>query len=341
MEIIQLWMAQGFLPDNPNERMDDIGHDYFNDLVSRSLFEKIPAYEGMFIMHDLIHDVAQFAAGNLCNVMDGTDTHTDFRRTRHLFINGHVQTLGNQIMASRLRTLLCKDSLKIDNFDFFKRIRYIRTLFLSSDKIEALPECIGDLKQLCYLSLEFGMILVLPYSISKLWNLQTLCLKGCFKLEKIPCIESLRKLRHLYINGLSLKEMPLGIGNLTNLQTLDKFVLASGGGSRVRELGKLNQLRGRLLIVSGLENVTEVEDAEEAQLCKKEHLDGLNLKWGTCTDEVNDKTRRDVVENLRPHTSVKKCKLDGYMGSTFPSWLGDPSFIYIHGGHKVEKVSEM
>ncbi|XP_021762391.1 putative disease resistance RPP13-like protein 1 isoform X2 [Chenopodium quinoa] len=328
MEIIRLWMAQGFLPDNTtNERMEDIGHDYFNDLVSRSLFEKSPYGHGMFIMHDLIHDVAQFAAGNLCNILDGTDTQMDFRRTRHLFITKHVQTLGNQIMASQLRTLLCKYGLKMDYSDFFNKIRYIRTLFLYSDEIEALPECIGDLKHLRYLSLEFRRIKELPLSINDLWNLQTLCLKRCFDLEKVPCIESLGKLRHLYINDSFLKEMPLGIGKLTNLQTLETFVLAGGGGSKIRELGKLNQLRGRLIIKSGLENVTEVEDAEEAQLCKKEHLDGLSLEWGTCSDEVDDKTRRDVLEKLRPHTSIKECELDGYMGLTFPSWLGDSSFI--------------
>ncbi|XP_021774421.1 putative disease resistance RPP13-like protein 1 [Chenopodium quinoa] len=329
MEIIQLWMAQGFLPDTTtNERMEDIGHEYFNDLVSRSLFEKSPSARGMFIMHDLIHDVAQSAAGNLCNVMDGTDTQTDFRRTRHLFITKHVQTLGNQIMASQLRTFLWNYALKIDYSDFFNKIRYIRTLFLYSDEIEALPECIGDLKHLRYLSLKLRRIKELPLSINDLWNLQTLCLKGCGGLEKVLCIESLGKLRHLYAGNNCV-----GIGKLTNLQTLDIL-----GGSRLRELGKLNQLRGRLRIMFALLNVTEVEvkDAEEAQLCKKEHLDRLELIWRRRWREVvNGNKMQDVVEKLRPHTSIKECELGDYMGSTFPSWLGDSSFInmvdiYVH-----------
>uniref|UniRef100_A0A803MMW4 Disease resistance RPP13-like protein 1 n=1 Tax=Chenopodium quinoa TaxID=63459 RepID=A0A803MMW4_CHEQI len=189
--------------------MEDMGHIYLNDLVSRSLFGKIPYGGGEFIMHNLIHDMAQLVA-------------------------------------------------------------------------------------------------------------------GCHKVEKIPYIGLLVRLRHLNIDDTSLKEMPPGIGKLINLQTLHKFAVAIGGG--LRELGKLNQLHGRLFIVSGLENVTEVDDAAEAQLCKKENLDGLNLKWGTCTDEVDDKTRIDVVEKLRPHTSIKRCELDGYMGSRFPSWLGDSSF---------------
>ncbi|XP_021715839.1 putative disease resistance RPP13-like protein 1 [Chenopodium quinoa] len=327
MEITQLWMAQGFLPNNKGRRMEDIGQNYFNDLVSRSLFEKKTFFQGFYIMHDLIHDVAKLAAGDVCYVMDAVDTPRNLRRTRHLFITEHVQTLGNQIMVPQLRTFLCNYCLSSDNLDFIQRMQYVRSLYLVSDKIEVLPEYIGNLKHLHYLRLKFERIKVLPQSISNLWNLQTLCLEGCYTLVKVPCIESLGKLRHLNFGNISLEEMPLGIGKLTNLQTLKTFVLAAGGGSRVRELGKLNQLHGRLFTISGLENVTEVGDAEEAQLCKKENLDGLNLKWETCTDEVDDKTRRDVVEMLRPHTSIKECELDGYMGLKFPSWLRDPSFI--------------
>uniref|UniRef100_A0A803N4Z6 NB-ARC domain-containing protein n=1 Tax=Chenopodium quinoa TaxID=63459 RepID=A0A803N4Z6_CHEQI len=62
MEVILLWMAQGFLPETQNERMEDMGHKYFNHLVSRSLYEQIPSDEGKYIMHDLIHDVAQLSA---------------------------------------------------------------------------------------------------------------------------------------------------------------------------------------------------------------------------------------------------------------------------------------
>ncbi|XP_021752498.1 putative disease resistance RPP13-like protein 1 [Chenopodium quinoa] len=70
-ELVLLWMAQGFLPETQNERMEDMGHKYFNDLVSRSLFEKPPSLNGKeFIMHDLIHDMAQLAAGDICYIMD-------------------------------------------------------------------------------------------------------------------------------------------------------------------------------------------------------------------------------------------------------------------------------
>ncbi|XP_021762383.1 putative disease resistance RPP13-like protein 1 [Chenopodium quinoa] len=322
MKIVLLWMAQGFIPETQNERMEDTGHKYFNDLVSRSLLEKSMSDAGKFIMHDLIHDVAQLAASGVCYVMDVVDTQRNLIRTRHLFHPGHVQTLGNQIMVPQLRTFLCNN---VYNLDFIQRMHYVRVLRLHSSETKVLPDCIGDLKHLRYLSLEIFSIKMLPQSIKNLWNLQTLCLEGCRSLKKIPYIGSMRKLRHLSIEDTSLQEMSFGVGELTNLQTLDKFLLAADGGSKVRELRMLNHLHGKL-IIRGLENVTEVVDAHEAQLHKKESLDELYLEWGACMNEVYDKTKREVVEKLHPHTSIKKCELRGYMGSTFPSWLGDPSF---------------
>ncbi|XP_021730906.1 putative disease resistance RPP13-like protein 1 isoform X1 [Chenopodium quinoa] len=326
-ELVLLWMAQGFLPETQNERMEDMGHKYFNDLVSRSLFEKPPSSvkDDTFIMHDLIHDVAQLAAGDVCYIMDSK--RDDLERVRHLFVNRHVHTLGDDLeRVPQLRSFLCRNNyLRVDNLDTIQSMHYIRALYLASNIIKVVPEYIGDLKHLCYLILNFRNIQVLPHSINNLWNLQTLGLNFCLNLEKVPYIGSLEKLRHIYSPLRPTKDMPLGIGRLTNLQTLGEFVLAPGGGSRVRELGMLNHLRGSLCLL-GLENVTEVADAEEAQLHKKEGLDELYMNWGTCVDEVGDMTKRDVIEKLQPHTSIKKCKLEGYMGTTLPSWLGDTSF---------------
>uniref|UniRef100_A0A803MSS1 NB-ARC domain-containing protein n=1 Tax=Chenopodium quinoa TaxID=63459 RepID=A0A803MSS1_CHEQI len=238
----KLWMAQGFLPENTNERIEDVGHNCFLDLVSWSLIkeytpdvEEFIFEEGprMFTMHDLIHDLAKWAAGDLCCVIDTVNN--DLKRMRHMYVT------------------------------------------------------------------ETGVN------------------------EEIPSVGFIVKLHHLSVDYTCLKEMPLGIEKIKSLQSLDKFVLAPEGGSRVRELGELNHLHGRL-IISGLENLTEVEDALEARLHDKDSVDKLHLKWVSCWYEVDDNTKRDVLEKLRPHTSIKECKLDGYRGSTLPSWLGDPSF---------------
>ncbi|KMT17026.1 hypothetical protein BVRB_2g042280 [Beta vulgaris subsp. vulgaris] len=326
------WMAQGFLTENRTSRMEDIGHNYFLDLVSRSLIEKDCEEEDLFIMHDLIHDLAQWAAGDLCCIIGPGNMPRDLKRTRHLCITKYFSdgTLGNQLSASQLRTFtMFDDNPNIEMLDFFQKFQYVRTLYLDSRIIEELWECIGGLKQLRFLLIRLRKIKVLPKSIGRLFNLQTLNLDECYDLEEVPHVGFLVKLRHLFIENTSLKEMPLGMGRLTSLQTLDKFVLGAKGVSRLSELRNLNHLHGKLAIL-GLENVTRVKDAEEAKLHKKYGLDELNLQWDEVDDgmqdEIDENTISSVLEQLKPHTSIKICNLKGYTGLTLPAWLGDVSF---------------
>ncbi|XP_057248431.1 putative disease resistance RPP13-like protein 1 [Beta vulgaris subsp. vulgaris] len=336
--IVLQWMAQGFLTENKTSRMEDIGRNYFLDLVDRSLIEKDCGEEDLFIMHDLIHDMAQWAAVDLCCIIGPGNMPSDLKRTRHLCITKYSSdgTLGNQLSASQLRTFkMFDDNPNIKILDFLQKFEYVRFLHLDSEIIEELPECIGGLKQLRFLSIRSGKIKVLPKSISRLFNLQTLKLDWCYNLEEVPHVGFLVKLRLLHIIMTSLKEMPLGIRSLISLQALNRFVLGAEGGSRINELRNLNNLHGELAIF-GLENVTRVEDAEEAQLHKKHCLDELHLIWNNvnpCSikdvsqqDGVDENTIRGVVEQLKPHTSIKKCKLKGYRGLTLPAWLGDVSF---------------
>ncbi|KMT16774.1 hypothetical protein BVRB_2g042600 [Beta vulgaris subsp. vulgaris] len=287
-------------------------------------------------MHDLIHDLAQWAAGDMCCVMGAMNTQTNPKRTRHIYLteNDVDEMLENKFLnPPQLRTLLClplpqygdPGGLKIEILECVQRFTYIRAMCLCSGKIKVLPECIGDLIHLRYLLLNLPNVGVLPKSISKLCNLQTLDLQGCRNLEKVPNVRFLVKLRHLHIRGIYLQEMPLGIGRLKNLQTLEEFVLAAERGSRIRELSNLLQLNGELSI-SGLENVTSVEDAQKAQLHEKKGLDKLHLGWESWSDEDDDNTKIQVLEHLNPHTSIKECFLRGYRGLTFPAWLGDSSF---------------
>ncbi|KAJ9685656.1 hypothetical protein PVL29_017621 [Vitis rotundifolia] len=61
--LIQLWVAQGYTqPSNGNEHLEDVGDQYFKELLSRLLFQDIEKDDNKNIlsckMHDLIHDLA-------------------------------------------------------------------------------------------------------------------------------------------------------------------------------------------------------------------------------------------------------------------------------------------
>ena len=126
----------------------------------------------------------------------------------------------------------------------------------------SVPEDLGNLFHLRYLSLRGTKVKMLPKSIGKLQNLQTLDLKQSL-VDALPVeITKLKKLRYvlaysyqrnpegrfLTVRGVHIGE---GIGNMLDLQKLC-HVEANNGRGLIEELGKLRQLR-RLAIVKLME----------------------------------------------------------------------------------------
>ncbi|XP_057540582.1 putative disease resistance RPP13-like protein 1 [Amaranthus tricolor] len=333
-EIVLMWMAEGFVVEDEEESMEEKGRNHFLDLVSRSLFEPSPSHEGFFIMHDLVHDLAQGVASNVSCTMGINEFSS---RCRYFSFSPQaleVQSLSNLDKVSQLRTFSFFGSTNTGNptlvpDSIFQKMRYLHLLSIANIGITDLPNSIGNLKHLRLLNLSFNPRLVqLPESISNLCNLQTLLLGHCKSLKKIVTnMERLTKLRHLDIRRTtSLLEMPLGIEKLTKLRTLNKFFFTSETGKRINELRNLINLRGSISI-SGLENVV-YKDAQEAMLYEKSGLDVLFLTWGTSpSNKVNHSNERDVLEVLKPPSSIQQVSLQGYRALAFPTWIGDPSFM--------------
>ncbi|XP_035838313.1 putative disease resistance RPP13-like protein 1 [Helianthus annuus] len=63
-ELVVLWMAEGFLNETAsNNKIESSGHEYFDELLSRSLFQHAPENKSLFAMHDLMNDLATSVAG--------------------------------------------------------------------------------------------------------------------------------------------------------------------------------------------------------------------------------------------------------------------------------------
>ncbi|KAJ1432559.1 Leucine-rich repeat domain superfamily [Sesbania bispinosa] len=119
--------------------------------------------------------------------------------------------------------------------------------------------------------------------------------------------------------------MPIQIAKLQNLQTLSTFVVSKQqDGLKVGELRKFPHLQGKLSILK-LQNVTDLSDAFQANLKKKEQIDELTLEWD-CNATEDSQMERLVLEQLQPSTNLKKLTIHFFGGTTFPNWLGDPSF---------------
>ena len=343
-DLVLLWMAEGLIqqPKGNGQTMEDLGANYFDELLSRSFFQPSTNDESRFVMHDLIHDLAQVVSGEICFCLEynlGSNPLSIIsKQTRHSsFVRGRYDAIKKFDVfqeVEHLRTFVALPFLGRSGPKFFvtrtvydhlvPKLQRLRVLCLSGYLIPELPDSIGELKHLRYLNLSFTRIKSLPDSVSKLYNLQTIILFGCSNFRRLPPnIGNLINLRHLNVERcLNLDEMPQQIGKLKNLQTLSNFIVGKSGYLGIKELKHLSHLRGKIFI-SRLENVVNIQDAIDANLRTKLNVEELIMSWSNLR---NEDTEMEVLLSLQPHTSLKKLDIKAYGGRQFPNWICDPSY---------------
>ncbi|XVF78545.1 hypothetical protein PTKIN_Ptkin14bG0142800 [Pterospermum kingtungense] len=341
-EVILLWYAEGFLQQKAKSQIKDFGNQCFRDLVSRSFFQLSSKHKTRYVMHDLINDLAQLVAGEICSKVEGDKQQKFSYRTRH---SSYVCSSFDGVkkfeafgQVNSLRTFLpikmrdisilgcCLTSFVLN--DLLPRLTCLRVLSLNGYRISELPNFFENLKHLRFLDFSESSIKCLPDSLCTLYHLETLILRKCWNLEKIPSeIGNLMELHYLDISGEnSIKRMPFGVGKLTKLQRLSNFILGEGDGHHIRELKNLTNLKGDFCI-SGLENI-KGQDAREAKLNEKLGIDRLTLQWSTDfeNDARSKETEECVLDFLRPQKKLKQLIIENYGGVKFSGWIADFSF---------------
>ncbi|CBI24815.3 unnamed protein product, partial [Vitis vinifera] len=334
-KLILLWMAEGLLHPQQGDkrRMEEIGESYFDELLAKSFFQKSIKKKSYFVMHDLIHALAQHVSEVFCAQEEDDDRVPKVsEKTRHfLYFKSDYDRMVTFkkfeaiTKAKSLRTFL---EVKPSQYkpwyilskrvlqDILPKMRCLRVLSLRGYNITDLPKSIGNLKHLRYLDLSFTMIQKLPESVCYLCNLQTMIL---------------RRYMSTY-----------GIGRLKSLQRLTYFIVGQKNGLRIGELRELSKIRGTLHI-SNVNNVVSVNDALQANMKDKSYLDELILNWesgwvtnGSITQ--HDATTDDILNSLQPHPNLKQLSITNYPGARFPNWLGDSSF---HGNASFQSLETL
>ncbi|XP_024006082.1 putative disease resistance protein At3g14460 [Eutrema salsugineum] len=342
-DLVLLWMAVDLLyQPGSYEELEDIGNKYLDDLVARSFLQSL-GYKDKFTMHDLMNDLAKTAAGDFCFRLEDDNMGQIPERVRHLSFCGKQWDSSVASTFTRgaeyLRTFLTPPRFgsselaekALDPLPNFSEqsLSCLRILSLSHYRITKLPDSFRNVKQLRYLDLSNTDVKQIPEFVFTR-NLQTLFLSNCRRLRYLTyTLINAISLRYLFLLRTPLVEMPQGIIYLSRLQRLSNFVIGEMmSGARLQELGDLHELRGTLHI-SELQNVVSLTEASGAGLRKKPFLKKLVLTWSMETSGSKKIAceQSELLKKLQPHPNLEKVSINSYWGATFPSWLGDTSFI--------------
>ncbi|KAM3405651.1 hypothetical protein ACQJBY_008262 [Aegilops geniculata] len=307
--LAEIWAAEGFVEPQGGVPIQDIGSQYFEDLVARSFFQKV---NGGYVIHDLLHDMAQKVSEHDCFILrNKTDFDKVPQNVRHLYVLCNSEFDESNLLSlckyTKLRTLICKKSLRTRLHFVMNHwcTKLTRMRVISCPAISELPYSIGNWKHLRYLEItERCMLKRIPSTFCWLYNMQILYAKRCTLQENLPG----------------------DFGKLTSLQKFEARGIsvdsANQEGQGIKPIKNLNQIRG-FLTIDNVGNLSK-DNAAEAELKNKKYLDKLALKMrvtlGSPEFYMNNNDT-EVLEVLQPPINLKSLSLHNYVGVLLPSWL--------------------
>jgi len=323
-KLVKIWMALDFIQADSGcgkTRLEDVGSDYFDQLVDRSFFhrQKVGRRRRYYYIHSLMHDLADKVSRFDCLRVE--DAKKEIPKTiRHLSVSSDIVVqLKGRCDLKRLRTLLIlkNPSSSLDQLpgDLFMELKGLRDLSLEGCNIVRLSEKIVNLKYLRYLAL-CKSITKLPQAVTKLYRLQTFSSPKGSGLEIPADIVDLKRLRHLDMDTSKIT----GIGKLVHLQGSVKFHVKNEKGHTLGDLDGMSGLRKELHI-KNLDVVKDKEEACQAGINKKE-VKVLELEWNSTGTSVPSDAA-EVLDGLEPYQHVKKLIIRRYHGNRSPNWLSE------------------
>ncbi|XP_020095103.1 disease resistance protein RGA2-like [Ananas comosus] len=332
-ELIRMWIGSGLIkkPIHEKRSLEDIGEEYINHLARKSLFDiKISEYgsnrKQRYVMHDLLHDLAQLVSSGECLGIEGDGSGDIPKTIRHIYVNKVNPHMISHL--KNLRTLIIRLNNDYDVVAFnevlieLKSLRFLRVVH--ADDYE-FPDEVGKLIHLRYLSLSpwavrENKISILPQSVCRLYHLEVMELWGMIKIDDstLDGMSNLVKLRLLRTPYQEIMDRIPWIGKLTSLQELHNFHVREECGYKIDQLKNLQNLRK--LHIWDLENVRSSEEAADANLIEKKYLDKLSLFWSP-NHSVGLEVDEPLLDNLRPHTNLKELEIAGYAGVSSPHWM--------------------
>ncbi|CAI9117750.1 OLC1v1019229C1 [Oldenlandia corymbosa var. corymbosa] len=257
-KLLRFWMAEGFIQETETRSMEEVAEDYLMQLINSNLVNIHKARSNGKIktcrLHDLLRDLSQMKAEEekfqqLVTKHDepyasfpdfdydmeyGSDnaiTPSIFSSYRLSFGVKRPHFVDSQPSGSVARSLIffaSSDSEPKCPYDISficKNFKFLRILDLESIMAIDFPVEIGQMIQLRYLAVS-GYMKSVPSSISNLWKLETLVVKGLRKVMLPKTICSMVRLRYLHVNNhvlFDLEGLDQDVENSSHLESLVSF----------------------------------------------------------------------------------------------------------------------
>ncbi|XP_057800214.1 putative late blight resistance protein homolog R1C-3 [Salvia miltiorrhiza] len=323
VELMRLWVSEGFLKPIINKSSKTIAKEYLKELVDRNLIlvHKLGAVGNIKYckMHDLVRDLSfQEAEKQRFYYVLGQHYPRGANRQRRIVIPRRTshETVRDamETMSTRARSFICHADTVPELLDF----RFLRTLSTNKYSGGYSEENVFQLVNLRYLSGEFREGFQIPSSISLLWNLHTLIV-FCWGVEPTTApveIWKMHQLKHVEFGypgyGMYLPDPRSGHSDvmMENLETLKGVIDFNLNEEMVKRIPNIKKLSIRyedkvmervkclsyLQCLSKLESLTcSIEDGSDGEYLqsisfphslKKLYLRCINCHWEEILEKI-------------------------------------------------------
>ncbi|XP_044473934.1 disease resistance protein RPM1-like [Mangifera indica] len=323
--LIRLWMAEGFVQCNNNLLSEHVAQEYLKELIDRSLVQvskrKASGRVESCRVHDLMYEIirGKMKECDFCHFLNERDL-DHFSKTRRISLHKSTNGVLESIKNSKIRSIYLFNVDKLPKSFMITLVEFklLKILDFENAPIDSLPDGVGNLFHLHYLSLKNTNVKELPKSVGMLLNLETLNLKWTPMHEFSVEIKNLKKLQNLIFQRLDFEgpyqdavKIHEGFGALTKLRRLLRVHLNS---EALKELMMMTQLR-KLCVSLANRDAKNLFGIVE----NMEKLEQLSVRLLTTGEEIVDletvASPPQCVERLGLAMYIKKvpvwiCKLE-------------------------------
>ncbi|GMY30894.1 disease resistance protein RPM1-like [Fagus crenata] len=274
--LIRLWIAEGFVKEKQGLTLEDVAQDYLSQLIHRSM---VQVAEFDFVgktrscrVHDMMREVTLSRSEELsfCHVSITNNSIFD-GICRRLSIQNNANPHLESITGSKTRSILI---LRVDEVPdsflttCFANFKFMKTIDFEGAPIDYIPEEVGNLFHLKYLSLRDTKVEKLPNGLSKLRYLAAYFedndteyninfRQGVTIHSGIGCLQSLQKLFNIEANNAALIEE---LGSLGQLRKLEISKLKRENGIALcTTLMKMSHLQSLVISATSEEEFLELQ----------------------------------------------------------------------------------